>query len=350
MRILFILIGPDTIASSRVRVYQFLPRLQTELNVQATVRVSGSALPWRLPAFAVTPMGFFVKRWRLIATWFSAWFSGSYDLVFIHRVLLPSWLVRRITLLRKPILFDFDDALSLEGFYSKRISEHRLEAILKAANLVITSSAYNADYVRGKCHHTEIIASSVDINRYRAKSSHRHPPPVIIGWIGSPSTTPYLMGIGSVLCELGRKHSIKVHTIGADRRFRLPDVEVVHKSWSEQTEVNDLLECDIGIMPLPDNEWTRGKGGYKLLQYMAAGLPVIASPVTINCEIVQDGLNGFLATTEQEWLEKLSLLIEDGSLRESMGQKGRAFVEQRYSAEKAYRQLADALTAVRKTT
>lgn len=346
MRVLFVLIGPSVIASSRVRVYQFLPRLRTELDVHATIRVGGSAVPWRLPAFMATLVGFFVKRWRLLTLWLSVWFSGSYDLIFIHRVLLPQWLVRRIVLRGRPIIFDFDDAISLEGFYNRRISEQRLQVVLNAANLVITSSLYNADAVREQCRTVEVIPSSVDNRRYRTKSAYRHPDPVTIGWIGSPSTTPYLAGVSSVLRNLNRLHSIKVVTIGADRNFRFEEVDHINKSWNEKSEADDLLECDIGIMPLPDNEWTRGKGGYKLLQYMAAGLPVVASPVAVNREIVQDGVNGFLATTEQDWLKKLSLLIEDAELRERMGQKGRALVEQRYSSEKAYAQLTDALTTV----
>lgn len=346
MRILFLLIGPERIASSRVRVYQFLPRLRKTLSVHTTIRVSGSVLPWRLPALAATLVGFVVKRWRLLAIWLSVWFSGSYDLVFIHRVLLPQWLIRRITVLGKPILFDFDDALPFEGFYSQRISEHRFQAVLKNADLVLTSSVYNADSVRNQCRRVEVIPSSVDTSRYKTKSAYRHPAPVIIGWIGSPSTTPYLAEIRSVLYDLSRLHSVKMLTIGADRDFRIEGIDHIRRSWNEKTEADELLACDIGIMPLPDNEWTRGKGGYKLLQYMAAGLPVVASPVTINREIVHDGVNGFMATTDQDWMEKLTLLIEDEDLRERMGRNGRALIEQRYSLEKAYTQFSNALMDV----
>lgn len=344
MRVLFVLIGPKVIASSRVRVLQFLPRLRAEFGVEPTIRFVGSTLQSQLPTLVAFFVGVLIKRWRALITYFTLWFSSQFDAVVLHRVLLSPWILRRLNQLRKPIVFDFDDALSHEGFYSRRISEHRLQAVLKAANLVITSSTYNADSVREQCRQVEVIPSSVDTSRYRTRSSYQHPAPVIIGWIGSPSTTPYLVGVSSVLSNLSRVHSIKVLTIGADRNFRFEGIDHVNKSWSEKSEADDLLECDIGIMPLPDNEWTRGKGGYKLLQYMAAGLPVVASPVTINREIVQDSVNGFLATTEQEWLMKLSLLIEDADLRESMGQKGRALVEQRYSSDKAYSQLTGALT------
>jgi len=115
------------------------------------------------------------------------------------------------------------------------------------------------------------------------------------------------------------------------------------KSWSLDTEVADLQNFDIGIMPLPDNEWTRGKGGYKLLQYMAVGIPCIASPVGINMELIRDGENGFLAATEDQWYEKISLLTRDQELRKKMGMRGRDFVVKNYSFEVAAPKLISAL-------
>lgn len=126
-------------------------------------------------------------------------------------------------------------------------------------------------------------------------------------------------------------------------KINFAGVNATLKKWRLDNEVATLQSFDIGIMVLPDNEWTRGKGGYKLLQYMAVGIPCVASPVGINKELIRDGENGFLATTEEEWYENLSLLIDNPELRKKMGMRGRDFVVRNYSFEVAAPKLISAL-------
>ncbi|MCK4816159.1 glycosyltransferase family 4 protein, partial [bacterium] len=169
---------------------------------------------------------------------------------------------------------------------------------------------------------------------------------VVIGWIGSSSTTPYLSILFPVFRRLCRTHpNAYIKLIGATP-INIPDVRVKQVDWDLETEVEELQEFDIGIMPLPDNEWTRGKGGYKLLQYMAVGIPCVASPVGINKELIRDGENGFLATTEEEWYEKLSLLIENPEIRKRMGLRERDFVVKNYSFEVAAPKLISVLKSL----
>jgi len=153
-----------------------------------------------------------------------------------------------------------------------------------------------------------------------------------VGWIGSPSTAPYLKGISKSLSILAESQDMRFVVIGGKAPF-IKNVDVIELPWNEDTEVNEINNFDIGVMPLPDNPWERGKCGFKLIQYMACGLPVIASPVGVNSEIVEHGVNGFLAETQEEWEVALSTLLADSDLRQQMGKAGREKVEREYSLQ-----------------
>ncbi len=131
--------------------------------------------------------------------------------------------------------------------------------------------------------------------------------------------------------RLHRRHSFQLNVIGT-LGYRVDGVPTIAQAWCRDSEARDLHSFDIGVMPLPNDAWSRGKCGMKLLQYMATGVAAVASPVGVNTEIVQDGVNGFLAATADEWIEKLSALIQDGALRRRIGAAGRRTVEERYSA------------------
>jgi hypothetical protein len=153
----------------------------------------------------------------------------------------------------------------------------------------------------------------------------------VIGWTGSFSTEKYLDLVRPALERLRRRRPFRMVVVGGGA-FRAEGVEVEHRPWRAQTETSDLGDLDIGLMPLPDAEWERGKCGLKALQYMALGLPVVVSPVGVNAEIVRDGESGVLARTEREWEEALERLLADADLRRRMGREGRATVERAYSA------------------
>lgn len=174
----------------------------------------------------------------------------------------------------------------------------------------------------------KIIPTSVDIEKYKNTVKKRSNK-IIIGWIGTPSTALYLKDLKHVFRELTKNCEVKIIAIGAQKK-NLKNMPVDHQPWTEETETEYIKQFDIGIMPLPDSYWEKGKCGYKLIQYMACKIPVIASPVGINQDIVEHGVNGFLATNIKEWIYYSNILVGDKDLRERMGEKGRKKIESWY--------------------
>ncbi|RPH98705.1 MAG: glycosyltransferase, partial [Calditrichaeota bacterium] len=159
--------------------------------------------------------------------------------------------------------------------------------------------------------------------------------PIVIGWIGSPSTQHYLFMIAECLKELHKKYDFVFRVIGA-QKLNLPGIPLQLREWSLKSEAQEIASLTIGIMPLPDDAWTRGKGGYKLIQYLAAGVPACASRVGVNSEIIQDGVTGFLASSTAEWYQKLETLLTDSNLRRQFSRRGRQVVRDKYSLEGNY--------------
>ncbi len=328
MRVLFLTLYDEIAASSRTRVYVFVPHLEKEGVICAVkpLFIGGSSTILQY-LFAVP------KRFLHIL---SAW---RYDLVFIQKDIFP-WILRKLLyLLNKRVVYEFDDAIfttndkGLKGWIMQRRAKNFPE-MLKLAKHVVIENEYNRAFVLEHCKNTSIITGPIDTERYfpinRTKSGK-----ITIGWIGSPSTVEYLTNLNPIFEKLMicHKDKIKLKIIGSDKELDL-GIETECVKWDLDTEVQELQSFDIGIMPLPDNEWTRGKGGYKLLQYMSCGLPVVASPVGVNCEIVNKQ-NGFLAKDEEEWYKALDSLIKNSKLREKLGANGRKLMEERYSLKLA---------------
>jgi glycosyltransferase involved in cell wall biosynthesis len=178
----------------------------------------------------------------------------------------------------------------------------------------------------------ELLPSVIDLARYRQKTASPASSRFTVGWIGSPSTTPYLHSLAPVLRNLADVEGLRVVNVGG-APWTPEDLAVDNLPWSEDTEVEDMLRFDVGVMPLPDDPWARGKCGFKLIQYMGCGLPVVASPVGANAQIVEHGLTGFHATTPDEWSQSLRALAGDPQLRARMGAAGFARVRTHYSLE-----------------
>lgn len=175
------------------------------------------------------------------------------------------------------------------------------------------------------------LPTVVDVTRY-ARGKETNSTTVTIGWIGQPSTVKYLEQLAPVLRKILYTHSVRLVAVGANQ-VQLRGLPIEIRPWSESTEASEIQQFDIGIMPLTDSSWERGKCGYKLIQYMACGKPVVASPVGANTKIVRHGVNGFLARTETEWCAAIGLLCEDAALRKRMGNEGLKTVEQHYSLQ-----------------
>lgn len=278
--------------------------------------------------------------------------ARNYDLIWIEREVLP-WvpgvLERSLLPGGVPYVVDFDDAVFHR--YDKHASPvvravlgSKIDELMRGAAAVIVGNEYLQDRaLTAGARHVEILPTVVDLTRYRVdKAADRAWP--VIGWIGSPATQQFLDKISPALVELRRKHHFKVILIGTDGKA-LPSLEHETVNWSEDTEAESIRMLDIGIMPLPDDSFAKGKCGYKLIQYMACGLPVVASPVGMNCSLIKHGKNGYLAQTNAEWVEALDALLSNCALRAEMGVHGRYLVEQHYSLVIAGPELLRILTA-----
>jgi len=270
-----------------------------------------------------------------------------YDVIFIQRLILPHiyplpemFICLVAGMLGKRIVFDFDDAIFATSPHRKKTlvekstDLNRVARIIARCDAVIAGNSYLATYARAFNGNVVVIPTTIDLTRYPVKEAADKKPgePCVIGWIGMPGSLPYLNMLKPVFQEIAGEHNILIRIIGG-WNYHCPGVRVEHLPWSLQSEVSRIITFDIGVMPLAENEEARGKCGLKLLQYMAAGIPAVASPVSANKEIVTDGLNGYLAVSPEEWAEKIRSLIRSPRLRLLMGRRGRETVERRFSLQ-----------------
>lgn len=267
--------------------------------------------------------------------------SPDVDLIWLHCELFPFFpgIIERLARIPgKQIVFDFDDAIfhnydNHPKWAVRRLLGQKLNTTIGGAEMAFCGNAYLANYAHPLCPRAEIVPTVVDTEIFRQHSKERPAGPLRIGWIGTPSTwNEYLMGILPMLKQIVAPGAGQIAAMGADADAEAqPFLELV--KWSEEGEVPFLQTLDVGIMPLTDTPFARGKCGYKLIQYMACGLPVVASPVGVNREIVEHGVNGFLASTDEEWRSAIETLLRDPDLRQRMGMAGRKKVEEQYSLQ-----------------
>jgi glycosyltransferase involved in cell wall biosynthesis len=266
-----------------------------------------------------------------------------FDFVFIHREVTPvgppffEWLIAK--LFRKKIIYDFDDAIWLtdrkqEGIALRVLKwRNKVSSICRWSYKVSCGNEYLCEFARKYSKSVTCIPTTIDtVGLHNPQLYHKAAgSEIIIGWTGSHSTMKYLKDLEDVLCKLEEKYPNVLVWIISDRMPDLKIPRLVYKPWALNSEIENLAQFDIGIMPLPDDQWAKGKCGFKALQYLALGIPCIVSPVGINTQIVSPGKEGFHANTEDEWIEKLSTLIEHPELRTRMGDNGRRKVEADYS-------------------
>lgn len=259
------------------------------------------------------------------------------DLIWLHYEVfpyLPALFERLVLNLRCPVILDFDDAIfhmydDHRNAGVRRLLGHKLHTTIGLADAVTVGNEYLRDYVLPLNPNVHVLPTVVDTSIYRPAAA-RSAPPLVVGWIGSPSTWRYVEPVLPALLKQVAAAGAVFRAVGAGPEAqRWPGVEAL--PWSEATETAAVQSMDIGIMPLPDERWARGKCGYKLIQYMACGLPVIASPVGVNSRIVRDGVNGFLATEAGDWPSAVARLLGDAGLRQRFGEAGRAIAEREYS-------------------
>jgi len=265
--------------------------------------------------------------------------ASAFDLVYVFRegaLLGPAMAERILRWSGVPFVFDFDDAVWVRykspanSYLSYLRFPGKTAALCRMARHVMAGNPYLRDYAARYASGVTIVPTTIDTERYTLLPPRRNKVPVV-GWTGSYSTAQYLGLVRGALQHLRRRRAFRMVVVGAES-FRAEGVEVEHRPWRSATEVEDLSDFDVGIMPLPDATWERGKCGLKALQYMALGIPTVVSPIGVNAEIVVPGRNGFLASSEAEWEEALDKLLGDEPLREALGHGGRSTVEQGYSA------------------
>lgn len=339
-------------ASSRYRILQYLPWLeQAGLHCQVIPLFDEAYLVHRYQS-GRGHVGDFLRAFlrrlaALIAT-------RRFDLVVVEKEIFPYFpalLERWLGWLGRPYVVDYDDALfhqydQHKSRWVRQLLGRKISHVMRGAQLVTAGNAYLADYARRVgAARVEIIPTVIDLERYpRTLATQPVSAPLTIGWIGSPTTAKYLQAVAPALvgvCAGGRG---RVRLIGSGS-VELPGVSVEVLPWDEATEVGELQQLNLGIMPLPDSPWERGKCGFKLIQYMACGMPVVASPVGVNSEIVEHGVNGFLAETPAEWERALRTLLANADLRQRMGEAGRRKVVERYSLQVTAPRVAELLTA-----
>ncbi len=321
-------IGP----SSRYRIYQYIPCLK-----KAGIEVAAAPLfkeRWfRILDLRLRPLRAIAKGlyalMRLFVRIKTILKVGKYDLYcFEHQAFpyVPAFLEWFAQKLNPNMLLEFDDAIYLTFLHKKKIPR-----LIKMSKHVIVGNNFLKHYALQFNPHVTVIPTVIDTDRYSPKNDYRDQGKLNIGWVGLAYNLPYVQKLEETLQKLKKEIGDFKFTVICSKRLEIDEVNIIFKSWSYDDEIEDIRNLDIGIMPLADDEWAKGKCGLKVLQYMACGVPVVASPVGVNNEVIKDGVNGFLAATDEEWLEKLSLLARDELLRRKLGQKGRETVEKHYS-------------------
>lgn len=320
-------------ASSRLRFFQYFPYLQKN-----NIDVHEAPL---LPDLYLQE--FYAKKsrnWLLVAC--SYWkrlkflFSAKqFDLIWMEKEAfpdLPFWFESWFFKYNIPFIVDYDDAVfhnyDLSRNLYRRLMAKKIDKIMNRASVVVCGNNYLAERaIRAGAEKVELLPTVIDLERYDVAQGKSNDA-IIIGWVGSATTVKYLDNVLPLLLRLSGYINLRLHVVGAEASC--PGLDVQCFPWSEEREVALIQEFTIGIMPLDDSPWERGKCGYKLIQYMACGLPVIASPVGVNTSIVKNGENGFLPANHDQWYQALESLCLDADVRKAMGLRGRQDVVSKY--------------------
>jgi glycosyltransferase involved in cell wall biosynthesis len=339
-------------ASTRYRLGQYVNGLESYgINLQIRhllgddylrIRFSGGSLPFKIL------IRHLISRIKDLST------QNNYNSAILHCELIPLMpgILER-GLIRKPYIYDFDDAFYLKyqrgwlGIASPLL-KNKFDTIIAGAGAVTAGNKVLANYANLHNQNTIFFPTVVNTQRYIPQLKNRGDKVFTIGWIGSPSTAIYLREIVAPLSIIGQEGAVTFVVIGGKAPY-IPNVTVMELEWSEETELELINSFDVGVMPLTDDEWSRGKCAFKLIQYMSCAVPVVASPVGANIDVV-GGSSGLLASTSQDWVDALRILRDQPNLRKEMGQAGRDRVLSSYSLHKNLPVLANLIYNLEKKT
>ena len=347
---------PEEGAGCRFRVSQYIPYLRDagfDVTVSPFYSREYFSFVYRPGNYLRKAAGFAALTLRRVNELFS---MREYDLVFLYREAIPIGppiIERQIARMGIPIVYDFDDAIFLPAVseanqaVSFLKNPARVAEILSLSRRVTVGNEFLAAYARKFNPNVTVIPTAVDTSRFVPRPD---PLPaagrkLVVGWIGSPTTFRYLESLRDVLAAVAARHPFTLKVSGAGRAVDFPGVDVQVVPWSMADEVRLFNTCDIGVYPLTDDDWSRGKCGFKAIQCMACGVPVVAAAVGVNREIISDGVNSYLASNDSEWVAKLGLLLSDAALRARLASAGRRTIEERYSLRVTAPQLAAVLAS-----
>ncbi|WBA41984.1 glycosyltransferase family 4 protein [Hymenobacter canadensis] len=342
MRILFIVpYPPGRAPSQRFRFEQYLPLLtQAGHSYRLAPFISEDTWailykPGQAVAKSVGILAGFLRRFILLLS------VSAYDYVFIHREASPigppvfEWLIAKV--LGKKIIYDFDDAIWIPNTSeaNKVVAgvkwHHKVGSICRWAYKISCGNVYLRDYARQFNPNAVVNPTTIDtVNLHNRVRDQKAPGRLVIGWTGTHSTLKYLEQVVPVLAELEQQYDFEFRVI-SNQPPELPLRSLNFQPWRKDTEIEDLAGLHIGLMPLEDDPWAKGKCAFKALQYMALGIPALVSPVGMNTEVVQPGVNGYVCTTAADWRQALETLMQDPELRIKLGEQARATIVERYS-------------------
>lgn len=340
LRVLFLTYSDEQGASARYRVYQFLPFLK-ERGIEATVRTLYSRRHYKLIVSngssamqALLMLSAYVRRlWQVLR-------SGRYDVVFFHREAVPLgpvFMERLASARGAGTILDLDDLVFINNPHAqswlrrKLRNPQRMAQVVADVDCVCAANDYIGDYARTKNACVEVIPGAEDMARYEVEPLRPLADRFVIGWTGSFSTEVYLDMLKPAFRRLSEHiENLSILVIGGGN-FTCSGVKVVHMPWSLETEIPLVRGFDVGVMPVVDDEWAKGKCGGKARIYMAAGVPSVASAVGYNCELIKDGDTGVLIRDPDEWFEKIYDLYLDVEKRKQVGRRGRAYVRENLS-------------------
>lgn len=357
MTILFVPSSSERVAASRTRAYAYVPHLSRRgfhCRVFPILSDSASREMFLSPTYRLPRKVAYYARVmleRTIRSFFVLALVPFYDIVYFQRAAFPfafAWAIRR---LNPRIIFDFDDAIFMAdptsnetGFLGRlkdRLKAAEVEAMVRLSRCVIVENAYLKEYAERFSSDVRVISGPVETKKYEF---HPRTPGarVVVGWVGSPSTAPFLEMVRPALLRLVAEEKVELRFIGTGD-FRLEGVPATYLEWTPETEVRELQGFDIGLMPMPDNEWTRGKLGHKMLLYMSAGAVTAASYTPATAAVLHDGVNGVIVKPEEDWYAKLDGLAADAGLRARFAEAGRKTATEHFSMDKAVERLCEVL-------
>ena len=359
LKVIFFTPYPEESAATRYRILQWFPYLSrmgiacqySSMMSKTLYRIKNRKHLWNIPKTLLLITGLIKRLLELITI-------TRYDAVFLHREYFPfltPFFERIVSRLNKNVIFDFDDAIYCRPTYNRNWRDllrnpERVSRICQMSSCTVVGNEYLRNYASMYSKCTVVIPTVFDIGGIKNRCQRPKNNKIVIGWIGSWHTVYSLLSVTSVLKRLSSSHDFVLKIVGQENIYdiNINGVAIDYQigRWDTRSIVEYIMSFDIGIMPLIDSEWERGKCGFKLLQYLTCGIPAVASPVGVNRDIINDGINGFLAANEDEWVSRLALLIERKDLRDQLGEEGRKDAEARYSPGEIAVQLSTVIKKV----